>query len=202
MRHCMIDLETLGTAANAPVVAIGAVFFDPDTGTLGEKFDEAIDVTDAMRYGVMSGDTFKWWLGQSDAARRKVIRGRSKAEYAFDAFWHFVVKNGGDNVQPWGNGSSFDITILDYSFPRVLNKPAPWKFWNVRDCRTIKELATGLVRFDDKMKDGVAHTALDDAIHQAKWVSTCWQGLRHPATDSACIPEKQPESVADSDLLV
>ena len=29
MRHCMIDLETLGTAANAPVIAIGAVFFDP-----------------------------------------------------------------------------------------------------------------------------------------------------------------------------
>ena len=25
----MIDLETLGTAASAPVVAIGAVFFDP-----------------------------------------------------------------------------------------------------------------------------------------------------------------------------
>ncbi|UUV43184.1 exonuclease [Rhodobacter phage RcCWillis] len=194
LNHLMIDLETLGTAANAPVIAIGAVFFDPNTGILGEQFDEAIDVADAMRYGVMSGDTFKWWLGQSDAARQKVIRGRSKSEYAFDAFWHFVAKHG-DNVQPWGNGSSFDIAILDYAFPRVLNKPAPWKFWNVRDCRTVKEMATGIVRFDDKMKQGVAHTALDDAMHQAKWVSTCWQGLRQ-------IVQAEPKPAPTVDLLV
>ena len=54
----MIDLETLGTAANAPVIAIGAVFFDPNTGTLGDTFDAAIDVEDAMHYGVMSGSTY------------------------------------------------------------------------------------------------------------------------------------------------
>ena len=57
--HLMIDLETLGTAANAPVIAIGAVFFDPNTGTLGDTFDAAIDVEDAMHYGVMSGSTYK-----------------------------------------------------------------------------------------------------------------------------------------------
>ena len=196
----MIDLETLGTAANAPVVAIGAVFFDPNTGTLGDTFDAAIDVEDAMRYGVMSGSTFKWWLGQSDAARQKVVRGRDKAEYTFDAFWHFVVKNGGENVQPWGNGASFDITILDHAFPRVLNKPAPWKFWNVRDCRTIKELASGIVNYNDKMQ-GVAHTALDDAIHQAKYVSAYWQGLRL-IVDPTGRPEPQVAVQGDSELLI
>ena len=60
----------------------------------------------------------------------------------------------------------------------------------------IKELATGIVEFDSSMKKGVAHTALDDAVSQAKWVSVCWQGLRakggikiffyyHPESDSA-----------------
>ena len=198
--HCMIDLETLGTAANAPVIAIGAVFFDPNTGTLGDTFDAAIDVEDAMRYGVMSGSTFKWWLGQSDAARQKVVRGRERAEDVFSRFGSFAVKHG-DNVQPWGNGASFDIAILDHAFPRILNKPAPWKFWNVRDVRTVKELATGIVRFDDKMKQGVAHTALDDAVHQAKWVSTCWQGLRL-IVDPTGRPEPQVAVQGDSELLI
>ena len=198
--HLMIDLETLGTAANAPVIAIGAVFFDPNTGTLGDTFDAAINVEDAMRYGVMSGSTFKWWLSQSDAARQKVVRGRDKAEYTFDAFWHFVVKNGGENVQPWGNGASFDIAILDHAFPRILNKPAPWKFWNVRDCRTIKELASGIVNYNDKMQ-GVAHTALDDAIHQAKYVSAYWQGLRL-IVDPTGRPEPQVAVQGDSELLI
>ena len=200
MKHLMIDIETLGTAANAPVVAIGAVFFDPNTGTLGDTFDAAIDVEDAMRYGVMSGSTFKWWLGQSDAARQKVVRGRERAEDVFNRFGSFAMKHG-DNVQPWGNGASFDIAILDHAFPRILNKPAPWKFWNVRDVRTVKELATGIVRFDDKMKQGVAHTALDDAIHQAKYVSAYWQGLRL-IVDPTGRPEPQVAVQGDSELLI
>jgi hypothetical protein len=198
MHHLMIDLETLGTAANAPVVAIGAVFFDPATGKLGATFDGTIDVEDALRYGIMSGSTFKWWMSQSDAARQKVVRGRDSSKIVFENFRDFVVNNVGmtDRIQPWGNGASFDITILDYAFPRVLNIPPPWQFWNVRDCRTIKEVATGIVEFDSSMKKGVAHTALDDAVSQAKWVSACWQGLRakggvktffyyHPESDSA-----------------
>ncbi|RWP69509.1 3'-5' exonuclease [Mesorhizobium sp.] len=174
--HLMTDLETMGTAANAPVVAIGAVYFDPDTGAKGETFDAAIDVEDAMRYGRVSGSTIKWWLGQGDAARQKVVRGTAPAARVFEAFHGFCLKHGSD-VRPWGNGASFDITILDYAFGRILDKPAPWKFWNVRDCRTIKELAEGIVTFNGKL-EGVAHTALDDANHQADWVSVYWQGLR------------------------
>lgn len=179
----MIDLETLGTAHNAPVVAIGAVFFDPNTGTLGDTFDAAIDVEDAMRYGRASGSTFKWWLGQGDTARQKVVRGKHDAQLVFSKFYDFALKYGSD-VRAWGNGASFDISILDYAFVRVLEKPAPWRFWNVRDCRTIKELADGIVTYDGKL-EGTAHTALDDAMHQARWVSCYWQGLRGKKAGSA-----------------
>lgn len=174
--HLMIDLETLGTAPNAPVVAIGAVYFDPNTGALGDRFDGAIDIEDAMRYGKPSGSTIKWWLGQGDDARKQVIRGKYTAELVFNKFHEFCLKHG-NRVKPWGNGASFDISILEYAFGRILGKPAPWAFWNVRDCRTIKELADGIVQFDEKL-EGTAHVALDDAIFQAKWVSAYWQGLR------------------------
>ena len=175
MKHLMIDLETLGTAVNAPIVAIGAVFFDPATGAQGATFDAAIDVADAMRYGRADGNTIKWWLQQGDKAREKVARGKSQSQKVFEAFYTFCAKSGDAKV--WGNGSSFDISLLEYAFPRIIEKPAPWKFWNVRDCRTIKDLAEGVVPYNGKLA-GVAHTALDDAKHQAEWVSIYWQGLR------------------------
>lgn len=34
MNNLMIDLETMGKKPNAPVVSIGAVFFDPQSGKL------------------------------------------------------------------------------------------------------------------------------------------------------------------------
>lgn len=199
----MIDLETLGTAVNAPVVAIGAVFFNPETGELGETFDAAIDVEDAMRYGKASGSTIRWWLGQGDAARQKVVRGKHPSHLVFTKFHEFCLKHG-DNVKPWGNGASFDISILEYAFGRIIERPAPWKFWNVCDCRTIKRLADGIVTFDEKL-EGTAHTALDDARHQAKWVSVYWQGLRRRSKVQTSLPSSSagwstPANAA-SDLL-
>lgn len=176
MKHIMIDLETLGTAPNAPVVAIGAIYFDPATGKLGDTFEAAIELEDAMRYGRASGSTIKWWLGQGEDVRQKVVRGRHSAVKAWEAFHAFCLKYG-DDAKVWGNGSSFDISICEYAFGRVLEKPAPWKFWNVRDCRTIKDLADGIVNFKGQF-EGEAHIALNDARHQAKWVSVYWQGLK------------------------
>lgn len=199
--HLMIDLETMGTAVNAPVVAIGAVYFDPETGSQGETFDAAIDVADAMRYGRASGDTIKWWLEQGDAARQKVVRGREMAVPVFQKFHAFCLKHG-DRAKPWGNGASFDISILEYAFGRILEKSAPWQFWNVRDCRTIKDLADGLVTFNGKL-EGVAHTALDDAKHQAEWVSVYWQGLRNKSFEpnATVQPIRAAEAAPASDLL-
>lgn len=174
MKHLMVDLETMGTRVNAPVLAIGAVFFDPMTGTLGKTFDRRIDVADAMRYGVADGNTLKWWMQQDAAARKLVYEAESSASDVFNDFVQFV----GSNTQPWGNGASFDISILDYAIPKITGKQPPWKFWNVRDCRTVKELARGVVPDYTLPREGVHHSALDDAIYQAKWVSHFWQNLR------------------------
>lgn len=176
MKNLMIDLETLGTAFNAPVLAIGAVYFDPDTGALGERFYGSIDVADACRYGRPNGDTIRWWMGQSDEARKAAVGGKHPAAFVLEKFGEFALKHG-LNVCPWGNGASFDISILDYAFPKILDKPAPWKFWNVRDCRTIKEVASKVPPFQAE-RAGTHHNALDDAIYQAQWVSYYWQALR------------------------
>lgn len=178
MDHIMIDLETLGTKPASPIIAIGAVFFDPATGQLGEDYYAKIDPVSALEYSRIAGDTFVWWMQQSDAARAEVTGGTMRAEDVFNDFNQFVSVNANlGKLKPWGNGATFDITMMEVSFERIARRPPPWKFWNVRDVRTIKELGE-LVgpKYPHQLK-GTAHNAIDDAKHQARFVSWYWQCL-------------------------
>jgi len=182
MQHMMIDLETMGTRVDAPVLSIGAVMFEPSTGELGDEFYVAIDPESALLHGKLSGSTLKWWMAQSDAARKAAMAGSVSAGNALADLESFYIGQGWSDIRVWGNGATFDISILEaqyYSWRG--NKGAPWGFRNVRDCRTINELAVGLVGDTPRPATNVAHNALDDAIYQAKWVSAAWQALRPAA---------------------
>jgi hypothetical protein len=48
MNNLMLDLETMGNKPNAPIVAIGAVFFDPATGELGPQFYTAVNLASEL----------------------------------------------------------------------------------------------------------------------------------------------------------
>lgn len=182
MNHMMIDIETMGSRPNAPVLSIGAVMFDPVNGSLGEKFYVAISPADAFRYGVPDGDTLKWWMEQSEAARKAAVGGQALLADALKGLTAFGKSNWKD-IEVWGNGPSFDMTILEYAYHKALGQLAPWKFWNVRCCRTVALLAG---KRPPKITGGTYHNALDDAIHQAKWVSGMWKGLKgKPAASTA-----------------
>ncbi|ENB5304245.1 3'-5' exoribonuclease, partial [Escherichia coli] len=45
--HLMIDLETMGKNPDAPIISIGAIFFDPKTGDMGPEFSKTIDLDTA-----------------------------------------------------------------------------------------------------------------------------------------------------------
>ncbi|EOB3134235.1 3'-5' exoribonuclease, partial [Escherichia coli] len=53
--HLMIDLETMGKNPDAPIISIGAIFFDPQTGEMGPEFSKTIDLETAG--GVIDRDT-------------------------------------------------------------------------------------------------------------------------------------------------
>lgn len=175
MKHVMIDLETLSDRFDSPIIAIGATEFDIDSGVLGETFYAGISVADALNYGKPKGETIVWWMKQSDAARQAAIAGTQDLRSALGDFEQWLAQF--DDFSPWGNGASFDITILEHAYWRCFGRPAPWKFWNIRDCRTIKMIGEKIGVAVPKMTGGVAHNALDDAIHQAKWVSAIYQKI-------------------------
>ncbi|WP_284990836.1 exonuclease [Escherichia coli] len=178
--HLMIDLETMGTNTNAPIVVIGAVFFDPQTGEIGPVFYIVVSLTDAMNTGaVPDGGTIEWWLKQSSEARAAILTDQVKLKDALSRFREFINEYSDEKfVQVWGNGATFDNAILRTSYER-LDIPCPWRYYNDRDVRTIVELGK-TIDFDARTVipfEGVRHNALDDARYQAKYVSAIWQKL-------------------------
>lgn len=162
MKHCMLDLETMGNGNRAAIIAIGAVIFD-ESGVKDEGFYAQVSLGSSVRQGLeMDTSTVLWWLQQSDAAR-VAFKGNETAwslSQTLCEFKNWLDKFG--DVQMWGNGAAFDNTILSAAY-RKCDMEQPWKFWNDRCYRTMKSL------FPDVKCErfGTHHNALDDARTQA-----------------------------------
>ena len=161
--NLMLDIETLGTNPNAIVLSIGAVFFTK--GGLKETFYVELNKEDQVSRGRRSTpSTVEWWNTRGipipgDASCNNTVVLKQLQEFINDGqIFH------GKDVKVWGNGSSFDVTIMEHLFS-IYNIEAPWKFFNVRDVRTIVDLYPKC-----RPREENPHHALEDAKNQAKWV--------------------------------
>ncbi|HFI9396599.1 TPA: 3'-5' exonuclease [Vibrio parahaemolyticus] len=178
--HVMLDLETMGNTSNAAIVSIGAVVFSPVTGALGADFEVVVNLNSSAYYSDIDASTVTWWLTQSEEARSIFLRDTPKSSLK-DALlelnqW-FADLGDSRDIQVWGNGSGFDNVILANAFKAVRIKPH-FSHWNDRDVRTIVEMGRSILGIDPKTtftRQGVHHSALDDAKFQAKYVSEIWQ---------------------------
>lgn len=165
--HVMIDLETMGTSPNAPIVAIGACRFD-ENGVGDDWFYETISLKSAIQNGaVLDPDTVVWWMGQERGARLEITDATRELIDALDDFRIWITKDEPDGV--WGNGAGFDNMILSETYKRN-NQPAPWSYKLDRCYRTIKSLS-GV----EMERTGTHHNALDDARSQANHLIAIWR---------------------------
>ncbi len=181
--HMMVDLETMGKKPGAPIVSVGAVFFDPASGKTGAEYYQVISLESSMSFGARpDASTILWWLKQSPEARSAIVVDDTVGLVeALEQFLDFIAENaanGSKNVQLWGNGCSFDCSLLEAAF-ELADTPFPIPHWNYRDVRTVVELgkAVGLNSRYDIPFEGDQHNALADARHQVKYVSAIWQRL-------------------------
>lgn len=161
MSDVMIDTETLGTRPGAAILSIGAVMFGPDG--LGETFYAPIDLASCATAGLLIDPaTVLWWVQQSDEARAAAFpAGAAPLQQVLLEFQAWFVAQ--EARYPWCHGATFDVPLLDAAF-KVCGLTPPWEFWNVRDTRTLYDVAG--VKVD--RKSGTHHHALDDAINQAE----------------------------------
>ena len=181
--HLMVDMETMGNSPDAPIVSIGAVFFDPSTGNTGAEFYQVVSLDSSMSFGMKpDASTIQWWLKQSSEARSAILVDEAMGLLeTLELLADFIAENaanGSHTVQLWGNGCSFDNVILRRAYA-LTDTPFAVPFWNDRDVRTMVELGKSVginPRFDIPF-EGDMHNALSDARHQVKYVSAIWQRL-------------------------
>lgn len=169
MQDLMIDLETLGTGPDTCVISIGACFFNEETGEIGPTYYMAFDIDSQLKAGrSVTGSTLKWWMGQSNAAKVVFNEKAEDPKQVLELFAKWVLAQTTiSKVKPWGNGATFDISIIEDMF-HMYNVKCPWLYYNVFDLRTFKRYVANNAKID--RAEGVAHNALSDAVNQAKYV--------------------------------
>lgn len=155
----MIDLETLGSTPGCAILSIGAVRFFPHLNGLQAEMYSRVNLQSCLNAGLkVEGDTFYWWLDQSEQARKALHDDRLYTlEDNLIALRSFI--NPEDFV--WGHGSSFDLAVLASAY-KAVGFSKPWEFRQERDTRTLLHQA-GMTM----TKSVDAHHALFDARQQA-----------------------------------
>lgn len=164
----MIDTETMGMPPDGALLSIGAVFFDMQTCKLGPTFNQTINLATSVRDGgTLTPSTIVWWLGQSQEARDAVRFSAFDIRSVLTDFSAFIAEHGSHKtVRPWGNSSSFDLTIVGSAYKRS-GIVQPWHFTNERDFRTVRNMYPQ-VEYNPDDKGAGAHNAREDAIFQAR----------------------------------
>lgn len=169
----MLDLETLSTRPNAVILVICAVRFNRNH-TYSEKIDEKslgtmetfykrILIHSCLHLGLhVDKQTEDWWNQQDEDIMYEALLNpdRDSLPTVLKSFSKWFGSN--PRMRIWGNGSSFDVTILGEAY-RLCGIEPPWKYWNVRDLRTVVDL--GKVYMNDLPQDG-HHNAKYDCYRQ------------------------------------
>jgi 3' exoribonuclease, RNase T-like len=166
MKNMMIDIETLATSPNAIILSIAAVKFNfGDDRT--ENFSVNIDPKSCAEYGMIKDpETIQWWQSQRPDALKAFMSNQIQLKDALSQLTEF---SSGDTVW-WCNGMNFDYPILEWSY-KALGMRAPWKYWNLRDARTMYAVCD--IDMKNYPRVGTYHNALDDCLTQIKALKEC-----------------------------
>jgi hypothetical protein len=171
MKHMMVDLETFGNQENKLLCQIGACYFNPYSGEIGNKFKINIDAVDAEKFGLkFDASTVYWWLAQSKEAQESVCAKGVGLVEALESFNKFAK----DCKHIWSH-ATFDFVTLQETY-RIAGVKPSYGFRAARDLRTIVTLAG--ISIKDFIRDGVHHDGLEDAIFQVKYCSAAWNRIK------------------------
>jgi hypothetical protein len=170
----MLDIETLGTVPGSAILSIGIVDFHPANLSHGLDFwlstlsrlKVFVSLESCLDAGlVVAPKTLKWWMFQSEQARRDAFDRKDNEVSLSEAcrqVREFMIGMG-EGVRVWAHGAPFDPPILDAAM-RAVGMESPWDFRMLRDTRTIFDLSG--IKYS-----GTHHEPVADATAQAEQVS-------------------------------
>jgi 3' exoribonuclease, RNase T-like len=172
MADVMIDIEALGVKDSSIILTIGAQQFDPGLHGWYEEpqydfvgkfhyvpyMNVRVDVDQQEKLNrTTDKDTMDWWAKQSPEAITEAFSDEDRVSL------HDAVDQLIQVCTPckrvWAKGTTYDMNILGHAIVQC-GKKLPWKFWEVRDARTVYSLVPTM---DTNMN---GHIALDDCRNQ------------------------------------
>lgn len=132
LNHVVIDIETLGVTPGSYITTISA-------NVLGSE--EVLNISNII-YGkelspTLEYDTVKWWLTKAPKEAQEFLFEGDPVDIgeALDCLSLYLKEN--SPFVLWGNSPDFDMGHLGYWYSK-LGKEIPWKYYQLRDIRTIK----------------------------------------------------------------
>lgn len=176
----MIDIETLSTKSNALILCIGAIKFNTeniDSFDNLSKFYCLIDIEDSKKYNLDIDDKcIEWWNKQP--LKDEIFGTQEYKKLTLkEALLNFNKWYNSDVIinNVWAQGINFDIPILENAYIKT-NIKIPWKYWNVRDSRTMCKILNipPTIEFQDKI-----HHPLYDCYRQILSIQKVFNILRN-----------------------
>ena len=168
--HVMVDIETLSISPDACILTIAAQQFNPfEKRSYSElrSFYSRVSI-ESQRERNVDENTVEWWANQSDKAK----------EEAFSSENRIALSDALSQLSPliwqsdfmWINDPTFEVNILEHAY-QSHNMQIPWKFYLVRDARTVYSLHPELKR------PPATHHALEDCRRQIEMLQQTFTDL-------------------------
>ena len=168
--HIMVDIETLAVTPDACILTIAAQQFSPfikhDYSEL-RHFYSRISI-ESQKKRAVNENTVEWWANQSEQSQ----------EEAFSENNRIPLQDALKELSPliwqsdfmWINDPVFEVNILGHAY-ESFGLPVPWKFYLVRDARTVYSLYPELNRTPS------THHALKDCRRQIEMLQQTFTDL-------------------------
>ena len=153
----MIDLEGLATGPDTTILTIAAQTFDPFGSDYYDRHYYARITLESQENRSIDNGTIAWWATQPEHAREEAFgeQDRIPLDQALDELgrliWH--------SKMIWAQGPTYDCNILEHAY-KSYGKALPWKYYQVRDSRTVFSL------WPELPIPPTSHHALEDCRRQ------------------------------------
>lgn len=174
MLNIMLDIETCALEENAAILSVALMPFALDGETVPEPLYMVVDTMSCFMAGMAMTSSQQWWTQQPAAARMELLHAEKKPIDTVFREIHNYLSVMAENyaLVLWSRGLNFDLPKFEYCYRRFVEKPLPYKFWNVADVRTALRMAH--IDPHSIEYEGVRHNALDDCRHQVKLVQAAF----------------------------
>lgn len=157
--HLMIDIEGLATGPDTTILTIAAQSFDPfGSGCENMRHYYTRVSLEGQENRSIDDSTVAWWGTQPEEAQEEAL-GEGADRIHIKTALEDLYKLAWQHDFVWAQGPTYDMNILEHAY-KENGMPLPWKFYRVRDSRTVISL------WPDCPKPPTTHHALEDVRKQ------------------------------------